>query len=91
MDEAYDALTDYHDRIEKFDPACEHTFSYLQVCCWLGLLCLCCVLLWACKWINGQPQIFSAMANSFAHGSNDVANAIGPFAAIYHIYSDMTV
>lgn len=30
MDEAYDALTDYHDRVEQFDPACEHTFSYLQ-------------------------------------------------------------
>lgn len=28
-------------------------------------------------------QVFSACANSFAHGSNDVASAVGPFAAIY--------
>lgn len=31
-------------------------------------------------------QIFTACCNSFAHGANDVANAIGPFAAIYEIY-----
>ena len=29
------------------------------------------------------PLIFSAALLSFAHGANDVANAIGPFAAIY--------
>lgn len=27
-------------------------------------------------------QVFSAMAMSFAHGSNDVANAIGPFSGM---------
>ena len=32
-------------------------------------------------------QIFTAMCDSFSHGANDVANAIGPFAAIYTIYS----
>ena len=31
-------------------------------------------------------QIISASAMSFAHGANDVANAVGPFAAIYGIY-----
>ena len=30
-------------------------------------------------------QVFTAMANSFAHGSNDVANSIGPYAAIYFV------
>ncbi len=28
-------------------------------------------------------QVFSACAVSFAHGANDVANAVGPFAAIW--------
>jgi len=32
-------------------------------------------------------QIFTAICDSFAHGANDVANAMGPFAAIYVIYS----
>ncbi len=31
-------------------------------------------------------QIFTAVCDSFSHGANDVANAIGPFAAIYIIY-----
>ena len=31
-------------------------------------------------------QIFTAIFDSFSHGANDVANAIGPFAAIYTIY-----
>jgi len=32
-------------------------------------------------------QIFTAICDSFSHGANDVANAIGPFAAIYLIYN----
>jgi solute carrier family 20 (sodium-dependent phosphate transporter) len=36
-------------------------------------------------------QIFSACANMFAHGSNDVANAVGPFAAIYSIWRTSAV
>ena len=32
-------------------------------------------------------QIFTAICDSFSHGANDVANAIGPFAAMYAIYN----
>ena len=32
-------------------------------------------------------QMFTATCGSFAHGANDVANAMGPFAAIYAVYS----
>ena len=31
-------------------------------------------------------QIFTAICDSFSHGANDVANAVGPFAAIYSIW-----
>lgn len=36
-------------------------------------------------------QIFSAACASFSHGANDVANAIGPFAAILTIYIENDV
>lgn len=36
-------------------------------------------------------QIFTAICASFSHGANDVANAIGPFAAIYTIWKVGTV
>lgn len=32
--------------------------------------------------------MFTAAVFSFAHGSNDVANSIGPFATVYGIYRD---
>ena len=32
-------------------------------------------------------QVFTAICDAFSHGANDVANAIGPFAAIYVIYN----
>jgi len=31
-------------------------------------------------------QIFTAICDSFSHGANDVANAVGPYAAIISIY-----
>ena len=37
------------------------------------------------------PQVFSAMTMSFAHGSNDVANAVGPYAAIYYVFKNKKV
>jgi sodium-dependent phosphate transporter len=36
-------------------------------------------------------QVFSACVMSLAHGSNDVANAMGPFSAVYSIWSTHTV
>ncbi|CAD7700884.1 unnamed protein product [Ostreobium quekettii] len=33
-------------------------------------------------------QVFTATMDSFAHGANDVANAMGPFAAIWDIYKN---
>ncbi|GMH39607.1 hypothetical protein BSKO_07505 [Bryopsis sp. KO-2023] len=35
-------------------------------------------------------QVFTAMCVSFAHGANDVANSVGPLAAIYMLYSEST-
>ena len=32
-------------------------------------------------------QIFTAICDSFSHGANDVANAIGPFATMWAIYN----
>lgn len=36
-------------------------------------------------------QVFTAICASFAHGANDVSNAVGPFAAIYSIYVNKRV
>ncbi|CAN0486437.1 unnamed protein product, partial [Hapterophycus canaliculatus] len=36
-------------------------------------------------------QVFTAICDSFSHGANDVANAMGPFAGIYLVYSTGTV
>ena len=36
-------------------------------------------------------QIFTAACDAFSHGANDVANAVGPFAAIYLIYRENDV
>ncbi|KAG1676248.1 hypothetical protein FOA52_006466 [Chlamydomonas sp. UWO 241] len=36
-------------------------------------------------------QVLSASCVAFAHGSNDVANSIGPFSAIYFVYTNHKV
>ncbi|KAI8476390.1 MAG: phosphate transporter [Monoraphidium minutum] len=36
-------------------------------------------------------QVLSACAMSFAHGANDVANAVGPFAAALYVYNNQKV
>ena len=36
-------------------------------------------------------QVLTACAVAFAHGSNDVANAIGPLAAVVHVAQDLDV
>ncbi len=38
-----------------------------------------------------MPLVFAAMLLSFAHGANDVANAVGPLAAILHTIQAGTV
>lgn len=38
--------------------------------------------------VFGVLMVFTACAMAFAHGSNDVANAIGPVAAVYTVVSD---
>jgi sodium-dependent phosphate transporter len=36
-------------------------------------------------------QVFTAMCDAFSHGANDVANSIGPFAAIWQVYTTQMV
>jgi sodium-dependent phosphate transporter len=38
-----------------------------------------------------QLQVFTACFSAFAHGANDVANAIGPYAAVIAIYKNGSV
>ncbi|EFN59965.1 hypothetical protein CHLNCDRAFT_133070 [Chlorella variabilis] len=46
---------------------------------------------WQAESVFQYLQVFTACANSFAHGSNDVANSIGPYAAIYGVWQTSTV
>jgi phosphate/sulfate permease len=36
-------------------------------------------------------QVFTSICTSFAHGANDVSNAVGPAAAIWYIYQNNAV
>ena len=36
-------------------------------------------------------QVFTAIVDSFSHGANDIANAMGPFAAVYITWKDNEV
>ncbi|KAK9862117.1 hypothetical protein WJX84_008901 [Apatococcus fuscideae] len=46
---------------------------------------------WRTERLFSYAQICSACVMSFAHGANDVANAMGPFAAIYTIWQTSSV
>ena len=37
--------------------------------------------------VFGYMQVFSACCDAYAHGANDVANSMGPFAVIWDIYN----
>ena len=43
------------------------------------------------KVLFGLPLVISAALLSFAHGANDVANAVGPLAAIVHAVQDTDI
>lgn len=46
---------------------------------------------WKAESVFKYLQVFTGMTNSFAHGSNDVSNAVGPYAAIYFIWRTSSV
>merc|ERR1719198_882595 len=72
-----------HENAERFDKNSEAMFTYLQIFS-------------ACFDKNSEAmftylQIFSACFDALAHGANDVANAVGPFATIFILYNGGTL
>jgi sodium-dependent phosphate transporter len=43
------------------------------------------------EYIYKYMQVFSSCCVAFAHGANDVSNAIGPYAAIWYVYNNMAL
>ena len=41
---------------------------------------------WRCEEMFKYVQVFTAIVDSYSHGANDVANAMGPFSAVYMTY-----
>ena len=97
-------VSQIHGNAEKFDPRAEEVFKYIQVRGAAGAsfegifgsrsstlvppFLPCRNLL---RKFVSTPQVLTAICDSFGHGANDVANAMGPFAAIYTTYIDGAV
>jgi sodium-dependent phosphate transporter len=43
------------------------------------------------EYVYKYLQVFSSCSVAFAHGANDVANSIGPYAAIWYVYNNAEV
>ncbi len=43
------------------------------------------------EYVYKYLQVFSSCCVAFAHGANDVANSIGPYAAIWYVYNNAMV
>jgi sodium-dependent phosphate transporter len=43
------------------------------------------------EYVYKYLQVFSSCCVAFAHGANDVANSIGPYAAIWHVYNNSQI
>lgn len=46
---------------------------------------------WRAEAVFKYIQVFTACVMSFAHGANDVANAMGPFSAVYYTWQHSAV
>lgn len=92
-------VAELHANSEQFDSKAETSFKYLQVrtgCTARFSSCPHlrggqeaqhgCTSNITCASTSRLPtQVCTACANAFAHGSNEVANSIGPLAAIYQV------
>lgn len=46
---------------------------------------------WKAEAVFRYLQVFTACVMSFAHGANDVANAMGPFSVVFYIWENSAV